>query len=153
MPTRTRQPNLPTALLLLGCVGLFASGVGALPGVPGWAWLVVLALGALLPLAGRRVAVRRFDRAELRRNARARRNLRIARRAMVKREGEFLRRVLALEEHAAKGLTPAEVAELRTTVVNFAHDLQLTKSEVVLLKQDRNARRFGTVLGGQEDNG
>jgi hypothetical protein len=45
------------------------------------------------------------------------------------------------------------VAELRTTVVNFAHDLQLTKAEVVVLKQDRNARRFGTVLGGQEDNG
>lgn len=148
---RTRKSHLPVALLLLGMVGLFTSGVGALPGVPGWAWLAVLALGAGLPLASRRASTRRFDRAELRRSARARRNLRIARRSMVREAARTVARLAALDKRLDTILTPEQAAQLVEQHNAMAADLEAVKSEVVLLKQERNARRFGTVLGGEEN--
>ena len=153
MPTRTPQTRIPSALLLLGMVGLGVSGAGYPTAVPAWAWLVVLALGVVMPLLGKQARTRRFDAAELRRNAKARRNLRIARRGFSRVARRLERRQDATEAQVAAGLSAEEVATLRKSFVDFAGDLQLVKEHVAKLIQARNTERFGQTFGGPEDIG
>lgn len=150
MPTPILKTNaVPVFLLLVGAAGLVGSGVGTLPGVPGWAWVAVLALGALLPLAATRAEVRAFDQEERDRNERARKNMRIAARYARKATRKLVKRQAAVEETVAKSLSPEEAVEARTTLVHFARDLQLVKEELVRLKASENARKFGPVMRGE----
>lgn len=151
MPTRTPQDRrLSTALLLLGMVGLVASGLGLFPAVPAWVWLAVLVLGWCRPLLDRRAGARRFDRAELRRNEKARRNLRIARRRFARESRRQERRVDGLEARVAAGLSAEEVATLREAIVNFANDLQLMKNHLAVLLREHQARGLGKTFGSED---
>lgn len=152
MPTRTRQDRLSAALLLLGMAGLLASGVGAFPGLPGWVWLAVLGCGVARPLLARQAGARRFNRAELRRNEKARRNLRVARRRMVL-EGEGLAR--RVDERLSATLTPAQAEQMVGQHNDMARDLTEVKQQLVKLLRDnevlmreRNARGLGRTFGG-----
>ena len=155
MPTRTPQDaRLSTALLLLGCAGIVASGLGLFSSVPAWAWLAVLVLGWLQPLARQRSGARRFDRVERKKNERARRNLRIARRRFARETRRLEQRQTELEAQVEAGLKPEEVASVREAIVNFGGDLQLVKTHVAKLLQERNAEKFGMTFGAQpEDSG
>lgn len=83
----SEESRIPFVLLLVGVLGLLATGAGVLT-APAWAWLVIAALGVIHSLGWRSAGVRRVSSKERRRNdvhrrngeRRERRIIRIARR-------------------------------------------------------------------------
>lgn len=149
MPTPSQQSSrVPVFLLLVGAAGLLASGAGVLPGVPSWVWLVVLALGALLPVVRSAAQVAAFDSEERLANDRARENMKWS----VERQDRRLTELAdTVEKVAAHALQPGEAPEIRKAMMDFAADLQVVKQELVNLKEAENMRRFNSTLRGEPE--
>jgi len=138
------EHRIPFVLLLVGVLGLLATGVGVLS-APAWAWLGLAAGGLAHSLLWRAAGVRAVSAAERRKHERRLRNaerrerrlIRIARRTE-QRVKEVLERGVDVE-WAEK--TAAAVRELQG--VAQRHEEALQRARIVT---DRTAEKLGSIF-------
>lgn len=138
MSEPTRE-SWSAVLMMLGASGLAASGLGLLPGAPGWVWLAVLLAGAFLPYLRERAADAK-ERTD---------DLRTAREALDSAGVLFRMRLDEWGRRLEGVITPEESRRLRADFNAMVLDMQKLSAQVETVAKEQRVREMGENFLGE----
>lgn len=146
------DPRFSVALVALGVLGSVLTSLGAFPGAPPWLWPSFVVLGLARPALEKRLTARAHDRKERILNAKARRNLLVARKRLERRADAYEAKLRKLDRKLARTLSPAMVQKLVKNHNGMASDLEAIKAGVAPILRERGVKKLGQAFTGEDDD-